>query len=790
MATSFVNYTGDGSTTEFNFSFPYLNADYVKAYLDGDIASSYTVGVSSVVITPAPAMGVEVLIKRETASEVLVDFVSGATLTEADLDTSFRQALHKAVEASEANLGLSGGAVWDADNRRLVNLADPTNSTDAVNRTYVDTLALYGSGASVPQAWELTGTGDDNTFTLETPDPAGVSNEMYVISVDGILQAPSTNDLSTIRDFRVTEVGGVYSLTFEANSFPSNTGNTDSPPDDAVINVQNFGIARSFATESSTVKATGSSAYRTLGDRFANVANVKDFGAIGDGVADDTAAIQAALTYAFSHAEPFPSVYLPSGNYKISDELDRSGNGNYVDIYGDGQRNTIITVDASADLFNSVLYLADSGDVAGRTTVRDLTINCSDKAIYGIDAQSMRFWTLQNVEIKSAQTAGVMGGNWSTDILNNKFDDNPIGFFLKNHPDHESSANGFRFDGNYVGTCPIGFKTDSLCNDISITNNLFDNCDDVGVWISEGCRKGTIDNNYFEGCATETGVTVAIAAGTEVMAAPIILGYDPGSPLTTVFSGSVDKNYFVSNCEDRLIAAYNLENLSVLKNELLNTDETAAFLELREQGSGNSYSGGVEIRGYYPGVTQLVALEGLDEATSHCNLVVDARDLAADRKPLWFINNPTVGDEWTGDDPTINTSWYGGLKEFEFDVETDGERKIRTLEIDFETLEDHALLGRYVRVHYSTVGSTPTFASGVWCQLYVDDVEVLGITRTSADDYIEAGRSITIYIPSGAEKFKVNLRGVYDPPDKNAKMIGFCICDAAYPINSIPIAQS
>src|SRR5690606_23208540 len=45
------------------------------------------------------------------------------------------------------------------------------------------------------------------------------------------------------------------------------------------------------------VTATGASAARTLADRFADVIHVKDFGAVGDGVADDTAAINAAIAY-------------------------------------------------------------------------------------------------------------------------------------------------------------------------------------------------------------------------------------------------------------------------------------------------------------------------------------------------------------------------------------------------------------------------------------------------------------------------------------------------------------
>lgn len=54
---------------------------------------------------------------------------------------------------------------------------------------------------------------------------------------------------------------------------------------------------------------------RTVQDRLRDAVSVKDFGAVGDGVTDDTAAIQAALDSDYS------TIYFPQGSYKTTSKL-------------------------------------------------------------------------------------------------------------------------------------------------------------------------------------------------------------------------------------------------------------------------------------------------------------------------------------------------------------------------------------------------------------------------------------------------------------------------------------
>lgn len=84
--------------------------------------------------------------------------------------------------------------------------------------------------------------------------------------------------------------------------------------------------------DESLVLATGTTMPRMPKDRFADMVNVRDFGAKGDGVTDDTEAIQAALQANFDRDGG--TVFVPAGTYVLTDTLYLGGNTNFV--LGDG----------------------------------------------------------------------------------------------------------------------------------------------------------------------------------------------------------------------------------------------------------------------------------------------------------------------------------------------------------------------------------------------------------------------------------------------------------------------
>jgi hypothetical protein len=110
------------------------------------------------------------------------------------------------------------------------------------------------------------------------------------------------------------------------------------------------------------------------GQKFMDYVNVKNFGAVGDGVTDDTEAIQNALEYAYNQSPQssgwrfeIPGIYIPSGNYLIKqpNKLFENLIGGQFNILGDGLQNTIITYDVDTTVTGD--YLINNSQIFGFT---------------------------------------------------------------------------------------------------------------------------------------------------------------------------------------------------------------------------------------------------------------------------------------------------------------------------------------------------------------------------------------------------------------------------------------
>ena len=108
-----------------------------------------------------------------------------------------------------------------------------------------------------------------------------------------------------------------------AKTIPQLTDATTVNAADELIVSQGGVTKRTTAAElmnSAPVTATGSTTARSLAARADDVVNVKDFGAVGDGVADDAAAIQAAV----NTNRP---VFFPQGTYRTNTAITNGSGG-------------------------------------------------------------------------------------------------------------------------------------------------------------------------------------------------------------------------------------------------------------------------------------------------------------------------------------------------------------------------------------------------------------------------------------------------------------------------------
>ena len=226
MAFAIDTYTGNNSTTSFSVTFPYIEQAHVIVSLDGvtkTITTDYTfTNASTITFTTAPATGVVIKFTRSSNRTTrLVDYQDGSTLTEATLDQDGNQSFfmaQEAIDVTENSLNKNAQDLFDADNKRIINVATPTDNNDAVNKTYVDAVAGSATAAAASEtaaansataaqnaqaaAEAALDTFDDDFLGAKSSDPT-LDNDGNALT-DGALYYNTTDNRMKVYDLGTT----------------------------------------------------------------------------------------------------------------------------------------------------------------------------------------------------------------------------------------------------------------------------------------------------------------------------------------------------------------------------------------------------------------------------------------------------------------------------------------------------------------------------------------------------------------------------------------------------------
>lgn len=237
-----------------------------------------------------------------TFAQTIDGYPLGALLTAADGSCLYQNTVSGNVSDPD-----NGGQGWS----QILSSASIAGKQDKLTPVQMDAVNSGITSARVA-IYDSYAAGKQDTLTFDNTPTNGSSNP---VTSDGIYTALGTKQDTITFDAtpqsgstNPVQSGGVYDALAEK------------------VNIDNAGNAE--------VTATGSTTARTLADRFADVINVRDYGAKGDGVTDDTAALNSAMTAATGK-----TLFIPAGTYLTTTGLRIPSN---TCVIGEGKFQSII----------------------------------------------------------------------------------------------------------------------------------------------------------------------------------------------------------------------------------------------------------------------------------------------------------------------------------------------------------------------------------------------------------------------------------------------------------------
>jgi hypothetical protein len=388
MAFSYVNYTGNGTTTQFSITFTYQNTSEISVTVDGVAETGLTFPSSSTVqLTTAPAIGTLVQVRRTTAlASRAVDFASGSVLTEEDLDDSNIQVYHAAqesVDRAEDSIQLGNDNKWDALGSVIKNVGTPTATTDAATKAYADGISTAAvvqataaasaqvtaaTGSIIPDATKLAIHPINSQYTLSDGITTDYSAKHYQDAAAtsatnaGTSETNAATSETNAQEWAIKTTGIVDATGYSAKAW--SIGGTN------VTNTAGAGASQEWATKTTTnVDGTEFSAKEyAIGSQAANPSGSAKQWALGGGAGYNTNTTVDGVNYsakyyaelAAAQFDNFDDKYL--GSKSSPPALDNDGNS-LIDgaMYYDSTGKYLSVYDLGTTTWNPIVVGASAG---------------------------------------------------------------------------------------------------------------------------------------------------------------------------------------------------------------------------------------------------------------------------------------------------------------------------------------------------------------------------------------------------------------------------------------------
>jgi len=239
----------------------------------------------------------------------------------------------------------------------------------------------------------------------------------------------------------------------------------------------------------------------TLLTREDAVWNVKWSGAVGDGVTDDTAAIQAALVSGAT------SIYFPAGTYLITAKIHLPSTGGVM-LHGDG-RSSILYFDGVA---------AGSGEIYLGNAYAGATYTSS-----GVVIENMSFkgsYTTPNVTPAGATTFGIKFLNTVNDLtITGCYFSNSVSYSCQVLDGTNVKISDNQFFRGHRAAMALGSATSNYVRQFSITGNIIEemvntSVDADGILLA-GAQYGSVTGNTLY-TVSSTGIKLGVADYVQV----------------------------------------------------------------------------------------------------------------------------------------------------------------------------------------------------------------------------------------------------------------------------------